>query len=387
VLLCYKPSSDLALREANLTPSLTFDFANQDEVFARGFTILQQAVANRAFPCASLAVTHRERLVALKAFGHFTYEVDSPAALPETIFDLASITKVMATTSMAVLLYQRGLLDVEMPVVGIVPEFADDESGASDMRRGQVTLRMLLAHSSGLPAHLRLYERASTRDEITLLAASTPLTHDPGTRVEYSDIGFIVLGEALVRLADERLDTFCQREVFGPLGLARTGFNPLPEQRALIPPTLNDQGFRPRMIQGEVNDDNAAAMGGVAAHAGLFAPAEDLAQFAQAILNGGAPVFRRESLAIFTKRELHPAETTRTLGWDTPSQTSLAGKHLSPGSFGHLGFTGTSLWIDPERQISITLLTNRTWPDGNNTAIRQVRPEFHDAVMESLIHL
>ncbi len=141
------------------------------------------------------------------------------------------------------------------------------------------------------------------------------------------------------------------------------------------------------MIQGEVNDDNAAAMGGVAAHAGLFAPAEDLAQFAQAILNGGAPVFRRESLAIFTKRELHPAETTRTLGWDTPSQTSLAGKHFSPGSFGHLGFTGTSLWIDPERQISITLLTNRTWPDGKNVGIRQVRPEFHDAVMESLIHL
>ena len=366
---------------------LTADFASQDELFTRGFTILQQAVAIRAFPCASVAVAHRERLVALKAFGHFTYEVDSPAALPDTIFDLASITKVMATTSMAVLLYQRGLLDVEMPVVGIVPEFADDESGASDLRRGEITLRMLLAHSSGLPAHLKLYDRASTRDEITLLAARTPLTHDPGTHVEYSDIGFIVLGEALIRLADECLDTFCQREVFGPLGLARTGFNPLAEQRPSIPPTLNERAFRPRVIQGEVNDDNAAAMGGVAAHAGLFAPAADLAQFAQAILNGGAPVFRRESLAIFTKRELHPPETTRTLGWDTPSQNSLAGKHFSPGSIGHLGFTGTSLWIDPERQISIALLTNRTWPDGNNTAIRQVRPEFHDAVMESLIHL
>lgn len=357
-------------------------------MFARGFAILQQATANRAFPCASTAVTHRGRLVALKAFGNFTYDVDSPAARPDTIFDLASITKVMATTSMAVLLYQRGLLDIEMPVVGIVPEFSDDASGTSDERRREVTFRMLLAHSSGLPAHLPLYERAGTYDEVTNLAAKAPLTNDPGMQVEYSDIGFIVLGEALARLADERLDAFCQREVFGPFGIARTGFNPLPEQHASIPPTLNNQGFRQRVIQGEVNDDNAGAMGGVAAHAGLFSPAEDLAIFAQALGSGGAPVFRPESLALFTRRESLPPGTSRTLGWDTPSQSSLAGKYFLPGSFGHLGFTGTSLWIDPERQISITLLTNRTWPDGGkNIEIRQVRPEFHDAIMESLIHL
>jgi serine-type D-Ala-D-Ala carboxypeptidase len=356
-------------------------------VFARGFAILQQAIANRAFPCASVAVTHRGKLVALKALGHFTYDADAPAAHPDTIYDLASITKVMATTSMAVLLYQRGLLDIEMPVVGIMPEFAEDSSGADDLRRSKVTFRMLLAHSSGLPAHLKFYEQAGTRDKITLLAAKTPLTNDPGTHVEYSDIGFIILGETLMRLADEDLDAFCQREVFGPLGLARTGFNPLPEQRGLIPPTLNDQGFRPRLIQGEVNDDNAGAMGGIAPHAGLFAPAEEIALFARAMLDGGAAVFRQGSLAIFTKRELLPAETTRTPGWDTPSETSLAGKYFSPGSFGHLGFTGTSLWIDPERRISITLLTNRTWPDGKNIGIRQVRPQFHDAVMETLIRL
>ncbi len=355
-------------------------------MFTRGFAILQQATTNRAFPCASTAVTHRGRLLALKAFGHFTYNAEAPAARPETIFDLASITKVMATTSMAILLYQRGLLDIEMPVVGIVPEFADDASGTGDPRRSQVTFRMLLAHSSGLPAHLPLYERAGTRDELTILAAKTPLANDPGTYVEYSDIGFIVLGEALTRLADEPLDTFCQREVFGPLGISHTGFNPLLEQRALIPPTLDGQGFRKRVIQGEVNDENASAMGGVSAHAGLFAPAEDVALFAQAMLNGGAPVFRPENVVFFTRREPLPTGTSRTLGWDTPSQASLAGQHFLPGSFGHLGFTGTSLWIDPERQISITLLTNRTWPDGGkNIGIRQVRLEFHDAVMESLI--
>ncbi len=285
---------------------------------------------------------------------------------------------------MAALLYQRGLLDLEMPVVGVVPEFAVDDSGTLDPRRDEITFRMLLAHSSGLPAHQLLYEHARTRDELVLLAAKTRLTDDPGMRSEYSDIGFIVLGEALTRLADENLDTFCQREIFGPLGMAHTGFNPLLEQRPSIPPTVNDQSFRHRVVQGEVNDENASVMGGVAGHAGLFAPAEDVALFAEAMLNGGVPVLRPENLALFTQRESLPTETSRGLGWDTPSSPSQAGQYFSPSSFGHLGYTGISLWIDPERQISITLLTNRTWPDGKNKTIQQVRPRFHDAVMESL---
>ncbi len=284
---------------------------------------------------------------------------------------------------MAILLYQRGLLDLEMPVIGVVPEFASDDSG-HDPRRGEITFRMLLAHSSGLPAHLPLYERARTREELVLLASKTPLTDDPGMCAAYSDIGFIVLGEALTRLADEDLDTFCQREIFGPLGMARTGFNPLLEQRPSIPPTVNDQNFRHRVVQGEVNDENASIMGGVAGHAGLFAPAEDVALFAQAMLNGGAPVLRPENLALFARREPLPPGTSRALGWDTPSSPSQAGQYFSPTSFGHLGYTGTSLWIDPERQISITLLTNRTWPDGKSKTIQQVRPRLHDAVMESL---
>ena len=286
---------------------------------------------------------------------------------------------------MAILLYQRGLLDIETPVVGIVPEFSNDESGTADLRRSEVTLRMLLAHSSGLPAHRPLYERTDSRDELVMLAAKTPLTNDPGMATEYSDIGFIVLGEALTRLVDEKLDTFCQREIFGPFGMSRAGFNPLVEQRSLIPPTADEQNFRHRVIQGEVHDDNASVMDGVAGHAGIFAPAEDLALFAHAMLSGGAPILRPENLALFTRRETLPPGTTRTLGLDTPSQTSLAGQYFSAGSFGHLGFTGTSLWIDPEREISITLLTNRTWPDGKNIGIRQVRPQFHDAVMETLI--
>ena len=329
--LCYKPSSGPTLRDAHLTPSLTSDFANQDAVFALAFSILQEAIEKRAFPCASTAVTHRGRLVALRAFGHFTYEANSTPTQPDTIFDLASISKVLATTTMAILLYQRGLLDIEMPVVGVVPEFSNDESGTTDLRRSEVTLRMLLAHSSGLPAHRPLYERTDSRDELVVLAAKTPLTNDPGMATEYSDIGFIVLGEALTRLADEKLDTFCPREIFGPFGIPRAGFNPLVEQRSLIPPTADEQNFRHRVIQGEVHDDNASVMDGVAGHAGIFAPAEDLALFAHAMLSGGAPILRPENLALFTRRETLPPGTTRTLGLDTPSQTSLAGQYFSAG--------------------------------------------------------
>jgi CubicO group peptidase (beta-lactamase class C family) len=376
----------LVSRDSILTPSLTFDFTKQDDVFSRAFAILQQAVVDRAFPCASAAVTATGKLVALKAFGHFTYDADAPTAQADTVFDLASVSKVVATTTMAILLYQRGLLDIEMPVIGVVPEFASDDSGTLDSRRGEITFRMLLAHTSGLPAHLPLYERARTREELVALAAKTSLTADPGMRVEYSDIGFIVLGEALTRLADEGLDTFCQREIFGPLGMAHTGFKPLTEQRPSIPPTVNDQSFRHRVVQGEVNDENASVMGGVASHAGLFAPAEDVALFAQTMLNGGGPVLRPVSIRHFTRRESLPPGTSRALGWDTPSPPSQAGQYFSQASFGHLGYTGTSLWIDPERQISITLLTNRTWPDGRSKTIQQVRPRFHDAVIESLAH-
>ena len=243
---------------------------------------------------------------------------------------------------------------------------------------------MLLAHSSGLPAYEKLFLKATTRDELLAAAFATPLTADPGTRAEYSDIGFIILAIALERVADESLDRFCQREIFGPLGMRHTAFNPPAAWRASIPPTADDHTFRKRIIQGEVQDENASVLGGVAGHAGLFATAEDLATFAHVLLQGGAPLVRPETLALFTRRETSPAGTSRALGWDTPSSPSQSGKYFSARSFGHLGYTGTSLWIDPERQLSITLLTNRTWPDCNNKAIKDVRPAFHDAVVEAL---
>jgi CubicO group peptidase (beta-lactamase class C family) len=354
-------------------------YQGQDAVFGRAFHILQEGIARAAFPSASIAVTYQGKLVSLKAFGRFTYEPSSPAVTVTTVFDLASVSKVVATTTMAMILYQRGLIDLEAPVASIVPE-----SSGSDTRRGEVTVRMLLAHSSGLPAYEKLFLKATTRDELLAAAFATPLTADPGTRAEYSDIGFIILAIALERIADESLDRFCQREIFGPLGMRHTAFNPPAAWRASIPPTADDHTFRKRIIQGEVQDENASVLGGVAGHAGLFATAEDLATFAHVLLQGGAPLVRPETLAFFTRRETTPEGTSRALGWDTPSSPSQSGKYFSARSFGHLGYTGTSLWIDPERGLSITLLTNRTWPDCDNKAIKDVRPAFHDAVVEAL---
>ena len=243
---------------------------------------------------------------------------------------------------------------------------------------------MLLAHCSGLPAYEKLFLAAHTREELLQAAFSTELANDPGSHAEYSDIGFIVLGVALERLADEPLDRFCQREILGPLGMTHTTFNPVPDLHPTIPPTADDKTFRHRIIQGEVQDENASVLGGVAGHAGLFATAQNIALFAHTLLKGGSPILRPETISLFTTRETSPKGTSRALGWDTPSSPSQSGRHFSARAYGHLGYTGTSLWIDPERQLSVTLLTNRTWPDCANKAIKQVRPRFHDAVVEAL---
>ena len=362
---------------SNPVRALRADYQNQRDRFSRAFEILESAIRDHAFPCAAIAVTHQDKIVALNGFGHFTYDASVPTPTGDTLFDLASVSKPVATTTMAMMLYERGLADLERPVCDIVPEFT-----SADSRRNLVTIRMLLAHSSGLPAYEKLFERARTPADLWRAAVSTPLATDPGKRSEYSDIGFIILGVALERLAGELIDQFCQREIFGPLAMGHTCFNPPVRARVLIPPTA-DATSQGHFIQGEVNDQNARALGGVAGHAGLFASAGDLAIFANCMLEGGKPLVRGETLSIFTRRESHP-RSSRSLGWDTPSWPSQSGKYLSPGSFGHLGYTGTSLWIDPQRQLSITLLTNRTWPSSDNEAIKQVRPQFHDAIIEGL---
>ncbi len=360
---------------------LRSNIGDQDHRFARAFRLLTDAIAARAFPGCSVAVIHRGELVACKALGRFTYEPQSPAATADTCFDTASLTKILATTPVAMILYERGLLDLDMPVESILREFAGE---GGDPRRREVTIRSLLAHTSGLPAYIRLFESARTRDELVRAACSTQLESAPGERTEYSDIGFIVLGEALARVADEALDSFSRREVFGPLGMTSTTFNPPAEWRPRIPPTEEDRSFRHRIVQGEVHDENASAMGGLSGHAGLFSNAPDIAKFAQAMLNGRPPIVRAETLRTFATPQPSHSGKPRALGFDLPSPPSQSGRYFSPQSLGHLGFTGTSLWMDLRHEVAVVLLTNRTWPDRSSQAIKQVRPAVHDAIFEAL---
>jgi CubicO group peptidase (beta-lactamase class C family) len=355
--------------------------ADQDARFAQAFALLTDVCRAEneecAFPGAVLAVTYRGALAALKAFGRFTYDQDSPVISADTVFDLASVTKVVATTTMAMILNERSVLALETPVCELLSEFDTGDAA----RRG-VTVRMLLTHSSGLPAYIKLFETASSREELIRAAATTPLEAAPLSRAAYSDIGFILLGEILERVSHEYIDHFCQREVFAPLGMASATFHP--SDATLIPPTQDDCELRHRRIQGEVNDENASVMGGIAGHAGLFASALDVARFAECMLCGGAPILRADTVRLFTARDTTTRGTSRTLGWDTPSHPSQSGRYFGPRSFGHLGFTGTSLWCDPERQLSVTLLTNRTWPDRANQQIKRLRPLVHDSIVEAL---
>jgi len=360
-------------------------FADQERQFARAFAILRQAIADRVFPAAALAIIYRGSLIASQGFGRFTYEPDAPQVHAETIFDLASVSKAVATTTIAMLFHERGKLALDEPLAASLPEFVSLAPKHQQAEREAVTLRMLLAHSSGLPAYEKLFEYATTRRDLIHAAMTCPLVSAPGMRADYSDIGFILLGEALAKKAGASLDQFAQQEIFTPLGMTRTCFNPPPEWKPEIPPTEDDQRFRHTIIQGEVNDENAWVLGGVAGHAGLFAPATDLARFAECMLRGGSPILLPDTVKLFTRCEPEPPGTTRALGWDTPSWSdSSAGQHFSHASFGHLGFTGCSLWIDPGRRLSVTLPTNRTWPDRASQLIRQVRPRVHDAIVEAL---
>ena len=358
-------------------------FREQGSQFAQAFALLGESIEQRVFPGAALAVAYQGALIASLGFGRFTYDPTSPEVHADTVFDLASVTKVVAT-AMAMILHERGLLHLDSKVADALPEFVSLAPPAQRADREAVTVRMLLTHSSGLPAYVKLFETADTRDDLIRSALATPLVATPGTKTDYSDIGFILLGEILARLAGVQLDVFVSKEIFGPLGMSHTCFNPPLDWKPNIPPTEDDHTFRHRVIQGEVNDENAWVMGGVSGHAGVFAAASDVARFAECMLRGGSPILQPATVEFFTRREATPVGTSRALGWDTPSSLSSSGRYFSPRSFGHLGYTGTSLWIDPDRQLSVTLLTNRTWPDRGSQAIRQVRLLVHDAIVEAL---
>lgn len=351
------------------------------------FELLDRAVADGAFPGGVLAVGLRDR-VAIHPFGKMSVSPKSPNVKPDTVYDIASLTKVVATTTALMMLVQEKRLDLAMPVARLLPEWAASAKSDPDANwRSRVTVRMLMLHDAGLPAHRDFFKEAKGRDAVLARVMAEPLVREPGKQVEYSDLGFILLGEIVQRVKGEALEVFAHRDIFKPLAMSETEFNPPKSLRARIAPTEDDTTFRKRLLQGEVHDENSWAMGGVAGHAGLFSTASDLASFAQMILNGGSyahhRLLARATIQEFTAR-VQIADSARALGWDVPTENSSSGHYFSPHSFGHTGFTGTSLWIDPQRELFVILLTNRINPTRTNEKIRMVRPALHDAVFEAL---
>ena len=303
---------------------------------------------------------------------------------------MASLTKVVATTAAAMLLYQRGLLDLDTPVGDLLPGFVAGR--AADEHAHRVKVRHLLAHNSGLPGYVEFFRKAFTPAALLRACLELPLEAEPGARAEYSDPGFILLGKALEVCMGEPLARWVGREIFEPLGMSSSLFCPPPAAMMSIPPTEEDTTLRHRRIQGEVQDENAWLLGGAAGHAGLFSNVPDLLRFAREILAAhnqkgreaaASRLFDASTVEIFSQRQ-SPEGSSRALGWDTPSENSSSGLYFSAHSVGHLGFSGCSLWIDLDARVAVALLTNRTWPDRENQLIRQVRPAFHDAVREAL---
>src|SRR6185437_5414532 len=358
------------------------------------YSVLQDAIAAHAFPGCAFGVLAGGETVLLDGLGRFTYEEEAPAVTARTIYDLASLTKVMATTAIAMRLCQQGQLNVDTPLGELLPEFILGRDPAE--RRRHVRLSHLLAHSSGLPGHVEFFRTVNTPTALTHACLDLPLDAEPGTHVEYSDPGFILLGKALEVLTHMRLTHLVRRHVLHPLGLRSTGFGPPPPARPFIPPTEEDATFRHRRIQGEVEDENAYLLKGVAGHAGLFSNVPDVLRFAAAILGSAAGyahpatnppaeagLFALEIVVQFGQRQ-PPEGSSRALGWDTPSENSSSGRSFSTHSIGHLGYSGCSLWIDLDAAIAVVLLTNRTWPDRKSQLIREIRPLFHDAVRAAL---
>jgi CubicO group peptidase (beta-lactamase class C family) len=362
--------------------------------FAAAYRVLEDAIRDHAFPGCAFGILAGGQAVLetvlIDALGRFSYEEGTPPVTPKTVFDVASLTKVVSTTAAAMILFERGQFELDLPLAELLPGFVAGRAPDDPARR--VTLRHLLAHSSGLPGYVQFFRTATAPKTLLDACLRLPLEAEPGARAEYSDPGFVLLGKALEVLMKESLDTLAAREVFQPLGLNGTRFCPSASQRAAIPPTEIDDAFRHRRIQGEVQDENAFVLGGVAGHAGLFSNVPDLLCFAGEILSAGkqkdmsgkaSRIFTRKTIEAFSKRQ-GPPGSSRALGWDTPSENSSSGRYFSPHSIGHLGYSGCSLWIDIDAAIAVVLLTNRTWPRRESQQIRQARPAFHDAVRAAL---
>ncbi len=356
------------------------------EGLVRVQNVVARAIESGTAPGAVVLVARRGKVVLERAFGRMTYDQDAAKVTSDTLYDIASLTKVVVTTTLVMIFHERELLDLESPVSRYVPEFKGEG-------KDRVLVKDLLAHTGGLLWWTDLFRKfeGKTREESKRGYLSTiyemPLDYLPRSKMVYSDLGILLLGEILERVTGKDLEDLAKEEILGPLGMDDATYRPPASLRPRIAPTEIDP-WRGRLVHGEVHDENAFGLGGVAPHAGLFSTGRCLGAFAQMMLNGGAYGGRRllkpETIALFTRRANLVSGSSRALGWDTPSEPSSAGALFSASSYGHTGFTGTSLWIDPERELFAILLTNRVHPTRENPKIAELRPAFHDAVQKAM---
>jgi CubicO group peptidase (beta-lactamase class C family) len=342
-------------------------------------SIMKTGIAEGAAPGGSLAVGRYGRLVHIKGYGRQDTAVASAAVDENTMYDMASLTKVIATTTAAMILEEQGQLDLDKTVASYLPEFnAPDKAG--------ITMRMVVTHRGGLEAFAALYKEFKGRDQYLTQINLRPLKSTPGTETVYSDWDMILTQLVIERITGKTLDQFVTEKVFSPLGMASTMF--IPDSATYfsrIAPTEIDTA-RGGLVHGKVHDENAWAIGGVSGHAGLFSTARDLSIFAQMLLNGGeyngVRIVKPSTLARWTAPQ--SGTSSRALGWDTPWKNSSAGNYFSARSFGHTGFTGTSVWIDPEKNLFVILLTNRVDPTRANNRHVPLRRAVADAAQLSI---
>ena len=364
------PAVANALRSAELDPELAPELDS----------IITAAIADHAAPGISVAVGRNGRLAYMRGYGRLDWDSSTAPVDDSSIYDMASLTKVVATTTALMMLEESGQLDMDRTVSSYLPELNSPEKTG-------ITVRQLLIHRGGFEAFAALYKTLRGREQYLDSINKRPLANPPGTKTIYSDWDFILLGLVVERITGTTLDGFTAEHLFKPLGMNDTRFLPPAELKPRIAWTEVDTAGRGH-IHGDVHDPNAWAMGGVAGHAGLFSSARDLSVFCQMMLNGGeyngTHLLKPVTIARWTSRQ--GKESSRALGWDTPSPNSSAGRFFSPRSFGHTGYTGTSIWVDPEKQLYVILLTNRVDPTSTNQKQAPLRRAVADAVQRAAIN-
>ena len=354
--------------------------------FPEAFSIINDAISDSIFPGAQLFVSKGNKVLINKSFGRYTYDEDSRYVVNESIYDVASLTKVLSTIPVVMKLVQQKLLNINYFLSDFYESFNYGD-------KKNITIRHLLTHTSGLPAYIEYYkyDNINSKEDMVSNIINLDLEYKPDSKTVYSDLGIILLYDIIEKVSSSSLDNLSNRYFYKPFRMKNTLFNPSQSIKSMIVPTEIDTYYRNKVLQGEVHDENAYILGGVSGHAGLFSSAEDIGKMSKFLLNDGVFLGRRylkkSIIDLFTSKQSNPVQSDRALGWDTPSKNgkSSAGDYFSNKSYGHLGFTGTSLWIDPEKDITIVFLCNRVYPNRNKKGIYNVRRSLHNSLMKNIL--